>query len=110
MNKGDGNMRQGAKRSYVPKRLAGCKGCIYFNFKSLVCDYRHITGKLRTTQNAPLLDGGGCRLKEEGYKPYIGFNGSTVVRYRVVLPDGKVRLMNKEQLEEYEREKEHEDS
>ena len=82
---------------------AGCKGCIYLNTSSGVCDYNHVTGKLRSTQKAPTLPGGGCRLKKEGAKPIMNLTSTGEPLYRVTLPNGKVRLLKKEQLEAYEK-------
>ncbi len=85
--------------SRIPKRLAGCKGCVYFQSSSGFCDYRHFTGKLRSAQNAPMLPGGGCRLKETGDKYMITsmFSGKPEKRYRVVLPNGRVRYLKEDE-------------
>ena len=87
----------------LPKRLAGCKGCFYFNSALKLCDYRSIEGKSRASQNAPVQPGGGCRLKKEaGLKPISNPGGWRETRYRVVQPDGKVRYMTKQQISEME--------
>lgn len=87
----------------VPKRLAGCKGCIYFGAGQGVCDYSKITGKTRVAQGAPLLPGGGCRLKQKGDKCMITtlFSGRVERRYRVTLPGGKVRYLKEEEYQKY---------
>ena len=89
--------------SRFPKRLEGCKGCTYLNVSHAACDYNQITGKSRIAQKAPLLPGGGCRLKENGDKVVITnmFSGREEKRYRVVMPDGKLRFMKEDEYRQY---------
>ena len=90
----------------IPKRLKGCNGCIYFNVTHAACDYAEITGKSRIAQKATLLPGGGCRLKENGDKLVVTtmFSGKTENRYRVVMPDGKIRYLKEEDYQTYKEE------
>ena len=92
----------------TPKRLKGCEGCIYYHATDSFCDYHHITGKLRSTQKAPLLPGGGCRLKEEGAKVYnfmksFGKYTEITTRHRVTLPNGKVKYLTDDEYERFKR-------
>ena len=89
--------------SRFPKRLEGCKGCTYLNVSHAACDYNQITGKSRVAQKAPLLPGGGCRLKVEDAKCIITgqFSKKAQKRYRVVMPDGKVRFMKEDEYKQY---------
>ena len=93
----------------TPKRLKGCKGCIYFNATHACCDYSTLAGASRLAQNAPLLKGGGCRLKVDGDKLMVTsmYSGKAEKRHRVVLPDGKVRYLKED---DYNRHKQEEQS
>ena len=90
----------------IPKRLMGCKGCIYLNVNHAVCDYSRTTGKSRVALKAPLLPGGGCRLKEDGDKVVLTtmFSRKAEKRYRVVMPDGKVRYLKEDDYNRYKQE------
>lgn len=90
----------------IPKYLEKCKDCIYFNATHATCDYSTLAGKSRVAQNAPLLQGGGCRLKEAGDKCMITtlFSGREEKRYRVKMPDGKIRLLKEEEYRQYKEE------
>lgn len=89
--------------SRFPKRLEGCKGCTYYNARLAACDYTDITGKSRIAQGATLYDGGGCKLKVEDAKCMITtlFGGKQEKRYRVEMPDGKIRYMKEKEYRQH---------
>lgn len=49
--------------NYDKHNPKGCAKCIYRSKRGETCNFFFITGATRNSQNAPLLPGGGCRLK-----------------------------------------------